>query len=161
MISFLTSLIPLFTSGVDAFKEDRKAKKEQALKEIQIQNNIKLKEIELKERGIIADLENSNYRIRQMERSWMDELTGIVVLAPAVLLMISPFVDMFYTISTTGYTAGLLLSSTTAAISALSMLPMIWMMLLVLVVLYSWGADRTTINRMLDIVSLRRNKNEP
>lgn len=137
----------LITGGFSFLGEWWKGKQEESKKELEIKQEEKRTQQTIRlERAKSAE-ENTTERIRQMSKSWKDEVVMIIFYTPLVASIVSPFIDLYFAIKSTVYVQGMLAKAASEAVSNFSSMPLWYILIVLLIALYSWGASKEVIDR--------------
>lgn len=147
-----TLLSGLLSKGFSFFTEWREEKAKQAT--LKLQNETKIVETtqNIRYEKATADVKNTSERIAQMAKSFKDEFTMFVIFTPLVTSMISPYVDLYFVLQSGSYELGMLAAASSEAIASFNNMPVWYTSIVILMIMWSWGASKEIINKILDLV---------
>lgn len=151
-----TLLSGLISEGWGFFSKWREEKAKQA--EMKLKNETKIVDTtqNIRYEKATSDIKNTSERIAQMAKSWKDEFIMLVFYTPFVTNMISPFLDLYMSLKEGSYQQGMLAKASLESIQSLDAFPWWYVLLVILIALWSWGADKETINKFLDVISFKK-----
>lgn len=142
----------LITGGWSFFTKWKEGKHEEALEELSIKKEERSAQNQIRLENARSGNNNTSERIKQMANSFKDEFTMIVVFAPFVTSIISPYLDLYFALKDSSYQQGMLADASLQAVQSLNEFPLWYVVLVILMVLWSWGASKEVINRFLDMI---------
>jgi hypothetical protein len=152
MVTILTGLL---TGGLSFAKEWWKGKQEQSIKELEIKQEERRTDQTIRLEQARAAVGNTNERIKQMANSWKDEVVMIIFYTPLVSGMISPFIDLYFSLKDNSYVQGMLATAASESVDNFSTMPLWYVLIVLLIALYSWGASKEVIDRFFGLFSWR------
>ena len=137
----------LITGGFSFAKEWWEGKQEESKRELELKQEEKRTEQQLRLLEIQAQVSEDGERVNQMRYSWKDEFWLIVFSIPLLNMFLSPFVDLMMLPT---YEKGMLANAASEALSNLDNAPDWYVVIIFIMCCLSWGY-RKGIDQLLGI----------